>query len=76
MVTENRLVTDYNALSTDKKPMTNNMNGDSYYEMDLKRLYFWDASTERWDIWCSGTDPASSVVGIGAVGYMKVGEES
>ena len=43
---------DFEGLSTDEKPTLadnpNMKNGSSFFELDTKKIYFWDATNETW----------------------------
>ena len=43
---------DFEGLSTDEKPTLadypNMKNGSSFFELDTKKIYFWDATNEIW----------------------------
>ena len=72
MITNGRLITKWFGISSDTKPKPPIRNGSVYYEMDTIRIYMFDEESEEWLIVSSGTDITSAIVGIGAVGYMKI----
>lgn len=43
---------DFMGLSTDEKPTLEDhpemTNGSSFFEMNTKKIYFWDAENEQW----------------------------
>ena len=63
--------TSYKGLSTDNKP-TKARNGDRFFEIDTQALLLFDEENMQWQVLKSKTDPVSSLVGIGRVGYMII----
>ena len=50
--TDNDYKYDFEGLSTDTKPTNTEYpdmkNGSSFFEMDTKKIFFWDAEGEAW----------------------------
>ena len=63
--------TSYKGLSTDKKP-TKARNGDRFFEIDTQALLLFDEQNSQWQVFKSKTDPVSSLIGVGRVGYMII----
>ncbi len=41
-------IRDYRGKSTDEKPVVDVPNGSSFYEMDTKEVFLFDAETKTW----------------------------
>ena len=61
----------YKGLSGDTMP-TQCRNGDRFIEIDGDGVFLYDEQNHQWLLFTTQSDPTSSLVGFGRVGYMVI----